>query len=173
MPAFSGIEDADGCSVEKANMIDKKHFIPYIIGLFFVILFFDQSREWEEVSSFFAYIAAILFLVANAYYPARLISREFKPLPKMVVTFFRKYLKAHIWMNLVAFLAMMIHCRYSDEGNIFLTGCYIVTVYLTIEGLVMYYRLIPGEAKLLRMLHTQQVLFAVWILLILLGHSIG
>ena len=153
-------------------MIDKKHFIPYIIGLFFVILFFDQSREWEEVSSFFAYIAAILFLVANAYYPARLISREFKPLPKMVVVFFRKYLKAHIWLNLIAFVAMIIHCHYSEELNIFLVGTYIVTVFLTIEGIVMHYRLIPGEQKLLRMIHAQQLLFVVWIVLIVLGHSI-
>ena len=151
-------------------MIDKKHFIPYIIGLCFVIIFFDQNREWEEGSSFFAYVAAILFFVANLYYPARLISREFKPLPKMVVTFFRKYLKAHIWMNLIAFAAMIIHCHYSEELNIFLVGTYIVTVFLTIEGLVMHYRLIPGEQKLLRMIHTQQTLFVVWVVVIFLGH---
>ncbi|MEI8256219.1 MAG: hypothetical protein WCJ30_11165, partial [Deltaproteobacteria bacterium] len=42
-------------------MLDKKHFIPYIIGLCFVIIFFDQNREWEEGSSFYAYVAAILF----------------------------------------------------------------------------------------------------------------
>ena len=126
----------------------------------------------ETVSSFFAYAAALLFLVANAYYPARLIAREFKPLPKPVVVFFRKYLKAHIWMNLVAFVAMIIHCHYSDETNIFLAGTYIVTVYLTIEGIVMHYRLVPGEQKLLRMLHTQQTLFLVWVLLIFLGHLV-
>ncbi|MEI7635822.1 MAG: hypothetical protein WCJ37_00825 [Syntrophus sp. (in: bacteria)] len=151
-------------------MIDKKNFIPYIIGLFFVILFWDQSRNLEEVSSFFAYVSAILFAVANAYYPARLISREFKPLPKMVVAFFRKYLKVHIWMNLVAFVAMIIHCHYSEELNIFLVGTYIVTFFLTIEGIVMHYRLIPGEQKLLRMIHAQQVLFVVWVVLIFLGH---
>jgi hypothetical protein len=136
------------------------------------MLFWDKSREMEEVSSFFGFAAAILFIVANAYYPARLIAREFKPLPKAVVLFFKKYLKAHIWMNEVAFFAMVIHCHYAEEMNIFLVGTYIVTIFLTIEGLVMHYRLIPGEQKLLRMIHAQQVLFAVWIVLIVLGHSI-
>jgi hypothetical protein len=126
----------------------------------------------EEVSSFFGYVAAMLFIVANAYYPARLIARKFKPLPKPVLVFFRKYLAAHIWMNEVAFLAMIIHCRYSEEGNIFLSGCYIVTVFLTIEGLVMHYRMVPGSQKLLRMLHTQQALFVVWVVLIVMGHSL-
>ena len=136
------------------------------------MLFWDKSREMEEVSSFFGFAAAILFIVANAYYPARLIAREFKPLPKAVVLFFKKYLKAHIWMNEVAFFAMVIHCHYAEEMNVFLVGTYIVTIFLTIEGLVMHYRLIPGEQKLLRMIHAQQVLFAVWIVLIVLGHSI-
>ena len=151
-------------------MIEKKHFIPYIIGLAIVILFFDRNREWESGSSFFAYIAAILFLVANLYYPARLISREFKPLPKPVVAFFRKYLKAHIWMNLFAFGAMVIHCHYAEENNFFLFATYIVTLFLTIEGIVMHYRMIPGEQKLLRMIHAQQLLFVVWVVVIFLGH---
>lgn len=157
---------------KKGNIVNKKFILPYIIGLFFVILFSDNSRSMEEVSSFFGWVAAILFIVANAYYPARLIAREFKPLPKPVVVFFRKYLKAHIWMNVIAFFAVTIHWHYSEEGNFFLTVGYLVTVFLTVEGVVMHYRMVPGEQKLLRMVHTQQVLFVVWILLILVGHLI-
>jgi hypothetical protein len=126
----------------------------------------------EEVSSFFGYAGALLFMVANAYYPARILSRKFRPVPKPVLLFLKKYLAAHIWMNEVAFLAMIVHCRYSEEGNIFLIGCYIVTVFLTIEGLVMHYRMVPGSQRLLRLLHTQQTLFVVWVVLIILGHSI-
>jgi hypothetical protein len=154
------------------NIVNKKFILPYLIGLFVVILFWDRNRRLEEVSSFFGFVAAILFIVANAYYPARLIAREFRPLPKPVVVFFRKYLKAHIWMNLVAFFAVTIHWHYAEEGNTFLTWCYILTVFLTIEGVVMHYRLVPGETKLLRMVHTQQALFVVWILLIVVGHLI-
>ena len=150
-----------------------KTFIPwYLTGLFFVVLLADRSRTMEELSSFFGFLGAVLFIVANAYYPARLIAREFKPLPKSVVLFFKKYLKTHIWMNEVAFFAMVIHCHYSEGTNIFLVGLYIVTVFLTIEGLVMHYRLVPGSQKLLHMLHTQQVLFVVWVVLIVLGHLI-
>ena len=152
--------------------MNKKFILPYLMGLFVVMLFWDKPRVMEEVSSFFGFASGILFIVANAYYPARLIAREFKPLPKSVVLFFKKYLKAHIWMNEVAFFAMVIHCHYSEGTNIFLTGLYIVTVFLTIEGVVMHYRLIPGEQKLLRMIHAQQVLFVVWVLLIVLGHAI-
>ena len=47
-------------------------------------------------------VGAILFIVANAYYPARLIAKKFRPWPKEVAVFFRKYLKAHISLNLVA-----------------------------------------------------------------------
>lgn len=124
----------------------------------------------EGVSSFFAWVSAILFFIANAYYPARLIARKFKPLPKPVVVFFRKYLKAHVWMNLVAFVTLVIHCHYSEETNFLLVATYLVTIYLTLEGIVMHYRLIPEEQKLLRLLHTQQTLFVVWIVLIFLAH---
>ena len=154
------------------GIFTKKFILAYVLGLFVVLLFWDKTRSMEEVSSFFGFVSAMLFIVANAYYPARLIARKFKPLPKAVLLFFKKYLAAHIWMNEVAFFAMIIHCRYSEAGNIFLTGCYIVTVFLTIEGLVMHYRMVPESQKLLRMLHTQQTLFVVWVVLIVLGHSI-
>lgn len=152
--------------------MDKKLILPYIIGFACVILYFDNSRSMEGVSSFFAYVAAILFLTANAYYPAKLIAKNFKPLPKNVVVFFRKYLEAHVWMNLFAFLAVTIHMHYVESGetNLILYACYIVTIFLTGEGLVMHYRMIPGEQKLLRMIHTQQTLFVIWIVLIVLGH---
>jgi len=160
-------------TVPKAeNIVDIKYLLPLLLGLFVVILFSDNSRPDEEVSSVCAFVSGLLFIVANAYYPARIISRQFRPLPKSVVLFFKKYLEVHIWMNEVAFFAMVAHCHYSDQGNIFLTGLYVVTLFLTIEGLVMHYRLIPGEQKLLRMIHAQQVLFVVWVLLIIVGHSI-
>jgi hypothetical protein len=150
-----------------------KTFIPwYLTGLFFVVLFADRSRTMEEVSSFFGFVGMVLFIVANAYYPARLISRRFRPLPKEVIVFFRKYLKAHVVLNLIAFFAVTIHWHYSEEGNIFLIGCYILTIFLTVEGIVMHYRMVPEMQKQLRLLHTQQTLFVVWILLIVIGHSV-
>jgi hypothetical protein len=158
--------------VKGGGIFTKKFILAYVLGLLVVLFFWDKTRIMEEVSSFFGFAAAMFFIAANAYYPAKLIARKFNPLPQAVVLFFKKYLAAHIWMNEVAFLALVIHCRYSEAGNIFLTGCYIVTVVLTVEGLVMYYRMVPGSQRLLRMLHTQQTLFVVWVVLIVLGHSI-
>ena len=157
---------------KKINILDKKYILPYLIGLFFVVLLWDRSRTMEELASFAGFVAGILFLIANAYYPARLIAREFKPLPKPVVVFFRKYLKAHVWMNLVAFFAVTIHWHYVEGGNIFLNVGYVLTIFLTLEGVIMHYRMVPSEQRLLRMVHTQQVLFVVWILLIMVGHLI-
>lgn len=152
--------------------MNKKFILPVLMGLFVLMLFLDRNSRMEGVSSFFGLVAAILFIVANAYYPARLIANKFRPWPKHVAIFFRRYLKAHITLNMVAFLAVTIHGHYAEESNIFLAGCFIVTVFLTVEGLLMYYRLVPGIQKHLRMLHTQQALFVVWILLIVIGHSI-
>jgi hypothetical protein len=155
-------------AVEKGRI----EILPWLLAILAVLLYLDTPRRMDALSTVTGYLSGVLFIVANAYYPARLIARRFKPLPKSVVLFFKKYLEYHIWMNEVAFFAMMVHCHYSDRGNLALTGLYIVTVFLTIEGLVMHHRLIPSEQKLLRMLHAQQALFVIWVLLIIIGHSL-
>lgn len=150
----------------------KSLLLPVLMGLFIVMLFLDKNRRLEEVSSFFGIVGTILFIVANAYYPARVLARKFRPWPPAVANFFRKYLKIHIFLNLAAFLAITIHAHYAEEKPILLQACFLVTIFLTVEGLLLYYRVIPGMQKRLRMLHTQQTLFVVWILLIVIGHSL-
>jgi hypothetical protein len=142
------------------------------IGLFAIFLLLTKNIRMEGVSSLFGMVGGLLFIVANAYYPARLIAKKFRPWPKEVAVFFRKYLKAHIYLNLIAFVAVTIHGHFAEERNIFLELCYLVTIFLTVEGLLMYYRVIPGMQKKLRMLHTQQTLFVIWVLLIVTGHSL-
>jgi hypothetical protein len=127
--------------------------------------------EMEHFSNFCGLTSALLFIVANAYYPARIIARKFTPWSKQTLTFFKRYLKAHITMNLIALLTLILHGHYAEEQNIFLTGSFIVSVVLTVEGLLMHYRVIPGMQRHLRMLHTQQALFVVWVVLIVVGHS--
>jgi hypothetical protein len=136
-----------------------------------VFLFLTRKLVLEEVSSFCGIVGAILFTVANAYYPARLIAKKFKPWPKEITVFFRKYLKAHIYMNMIAFVAVTLHGHFAEERPVLLEVCYLVTVFLTAEGLLMYYRVVPSMQKKLRMLHTQQTMFVVWVILIVLGHS--
>lgn len=129
-------------------------------------------QDAEQISNFFGLTSALLFIAANAYYPAKLLARKFTHYTKETALFFRKYMKAHITLNLVAFLALVIHAHYAEERNIFLTGSFIVSIILTVEGLLMHYRLVPGMQRHLRLLHTQQLLFTIWILLIIIGHAL-
>ena len=153
------------------NNQNKKYILALGIGLFVVFLWLTRNTRMEEVSDFCGIVAAILFTVANAYYPAKIIAKKFRPWPKEVAVFFRKYLKVHINMNIVAFVAVTLHGHFAEERPILLELCYLVTIFLTVEGLLMYYRVIPSMQKKLRMIHTQQTLFVVWIILIVLGHS--
>ncbi|MBF0558783.1 MAG: hypothetical protein HQL08_08385 [Nitrospirae bacterium] len=131
-----------------------------------------MMKEMEAVSNFCGMTAALLFIVANAYYPARLIAKKFKPWSQDTVLFFRQYLKAHITLNLLALLALILHGHYAEERNIFLTLSFIASVALTIEGMLMHYRVVPGMQRHLRLLHTQQALFTIWIVLIIAGHAV-
>lgn len=153
------------------NKNNKNAILALGIIAFIVFLWFTRNNRMEEVSNFFAVVAAVLFTVANAYYPAKVIAWKFRPWPKEVSVFFKKYLKAHIYINLIAFVAVTLHGHFAEERPILLEILYLVTIFLTVEGMLMYYRVIPGMQKKLRMLHTQQTLFVVWVLLIIIGHS--
>ena len=128
--------------------------------------------EMETISNFFGLAAAVLFIVANAYYPARVIARNLTVWTSATSLFFRRYLKAHITLNLLAFLALIVHGHWAEERNFVLTASFIVSVALTLEGVLMHYRMVPGMHKHLRLLHAQQTLFVVWVVLIVMGHSL-
>jgi hypothetical protein len=126
----------------------------------------------EQTSNFFGTTAALLFIVANAYYPAKVIAMNFTPWSKDIRLFFRQYLKAHVILNLIAFPAVIVHAHYAEENNILLTGSVLLTLCLSINGAMMYYRMTTGMQKQLRITHIQPVLFILWIALIVAGHSI-
>ncbi|MBF0328591.1 MAG: hypothetical protein HQL10_05500 [Nitrospirae bacterium] len=129
-----------------------------------------QLGEMEAVSNFCARVSAVLFIIANAYYPARVIARKFTTWTSETTLFFRRYMKAHITLNLIAFLALIVHAHWAEERNFILTSSAIVTVILTIEGVLMHFRVMPDSRKHLRLLHTQQALVILWIVLIVAGH---
>jgi hypothetical protein len=152
------------------NKNNKNLILALGIVLFTLFLWFTRNTKMEEVSDFCGVVAAILFVIANAYYPAKVIAWKFRPWPKEVSVFFKKYLKAHIYINIIAFMVVTLHGHFAEERPILLELLYLVTIFLTVEGMLMYYRVIPGMQKRLRMLHTQQTLFVVWVLLIIIGH---
>jgi hypothetical protein len=127
----------------------------------------------EAISDFFGIVSLLLFVFANAYYPARLIANQFRPWPRDVAIFFKKYLDLHMNINIVAFIAMTIHAYFSDERNIFLYASLFVTVWLTLAGILMRSKTFNSDTKKqMRLIHTQQTIFLVWIVLLLVGHMI-
>ncbi len=127
----------------------------------------------EAISDFFGIVSLLLFVFANAYYPARLIANQFKPWPRDVAIFFKKYLDLHMNINIVAFIAMTIHAHFSDERNIFLYASLLVTVWLTLAGMLMRSKSFSSDTKKqMRLIHTQQTVFLVWLVLLIVGHLI-
>jgi len=124
----------------------------------------------EQLSNTAGFLSAILFITANAYYPAKLIARHVIGWDKEMTIFFSKYLKLHISSNLLAFFFLLIHAHYAEEKTALLGLSFVVTFLLTIEGVLMHYKVFPEDNKYIRMLHTQQALFWIWIGLIIIGH---
>jgi len=132
-------------------------------------------RHPEELSEICGILSMLLFVTANAYYPTRLIANRFKPWSRETQLFFRKYLDIHMYLNLLALVTLSLHGHYAPahERNIILSAAFAVTVWLVFAGVLMRYNVFHSMKKQMRLIHTQQTLFVVWIVLILLGHSIG
>jgi hypothetical protein len=125
----------------------------------------------EGISDFFGFVSLVLFVFANAYYPARLIANQYRPWPRDIAIFFKKYLDLHMSINVVAFIAMSIHAHFSDERNIFLYASLLVTVWLTFAGILMRSKSFSSDTKKqMRLIHTQQTVFLVLLVLLILGH---
>ncbi len=125
----------------------------------------------EGISDFFGFVCLLLFVFANAYYPARLIANQYRPWPKDIAIFFKKYLDLHMSINIIAFIAMSIHAHFSDERNIFLYASLLVTVWLTFAGILMRSKSFSSDTKKqMRIIHTQQIIFLVWLVLLIFGH---
>ena len=128
-----------------------------------------ENREWlGEITGI---VSLLLFVVANAYYPARLIANQYRPWPRDIAIFFKKYLDLHMWLNVIAFVTMTIHAHFTDDRNIFLYASLLVTVWLTFAGILMRSKQFSSDTKKqMRLIHTQQTVFFVWLVLLILGH---
>jgi hypothetical protein len=125
----------------------------------------------DGVSDFFGILALLLFVIANAYYPARLIANRYRPWPKDIAVFFKKYLDIHMTLNIVAFVAMTIHAHLTSERNFFLMASLLVTVWLIFAGILMRSKIFSSDTKAqMRLIHTQQAVFIVWLAVLFLGH---
>ncbi len=129
------------------------------------------SREW--IGEITGLVALLMFVAANVYYPARLIANQYRPWPRDIAIFFKKYLDLHMWMNVVAFAVMSVHAYCTKDRNIFLYGSLLVTVWLTLAGILMRTKRFSSDTKKqMRLIHTQQTIFVVWLVLLILGHIV-
>ena len=115
-------------------------------------------------------LSLLLFVVANVYYPTRLIANRYRPWPRDIAIFFKKYLDIHMWLNVIAFVLMSLQAYITNDSNIFLYASILVTVWLTVAGLLKRSRRFSRDTrKQMRLLHTQQTIFVVWLVLLLWG----
>ena len=124
----------------------------------------------ELILKFTGMASLMLFVLANAYYPARLIANQFRPWSGDVTIFFKKYLDMHMWMNVIAFSLVVINTDLTDGRTIFLYASLLVTVWLTLVGVLKCSRKISRDTRKQRnLLHAQQTVFVAWLVLLTWG----
>ena len=121
----------------------------------------------ELLVKFTGVASLLLFVLANAYYPARLVADQFRPWSEEVVMFFKKYLDIHMWMNVLAFALMTINAHISNDHTVFIYASLMVTIWLTLAGILKRSKKISNDTnKQMRLLRTQQMIFVVWLILL-------
>ncbi len=123
--------------------------------------------NWESLGT----LSAVCFIIANVYYPARVIARNSVGNSDEVSSFLDSYKKVHILFNLLGVWAALFHGHFADENNWVLQTTIVIMIGLTISGLLMHYRLPNTEDWLPYLLTFQQVTFPVWIILVIAGHG--
>ncbi len=123
--------------------------------------------NWEMSGT----LSAILFIAANAYYPARVIARNNVSTIVDSSLFFENYLKIHIILNLLGVLVALFHGHFADENNIILQISLLLTLGLTVNGWLMYYSIPEGDERREPVIQLQRVMFIAWILVLIIGHS--
>ena len=127
-----------------------------------------EHNEW--IGKFTGIVSMLLFIVANAYYPVRLVANKYRPWPFVIAAFFNKYFNIHMWLNVGAFVFMSISTYYTDNRNTFLYVSMLVTALLTLTGFLKYLKRFSSDTKKqLRLLYSQQTILACWLVLLLCG----
>ena len=124
----------------------------------------------ELILKFTGMVSLMLFVLANAYYPARLIANQFRPWSGDVTIFFKKYLDLHMWMNALAFVLVTINANFTDGRTVFLYASLLVAVWLTLVGIIKCSRKISRDTrKQMSLLRAQQTIFVAWLVLLTWG----
>ena len=124
----------------------------------------------DLILKFTGMTSLMLFVLANAYYPARLVASQFRPWSEDVTFFFKKYLDMHMWMNVIAFSLVVVNTNLTDGPTMFLYVSLLVTVWLTVAGILKRSKKISRDTrKQMCLLRTQQTAFVTWLILVTWG----
>ena len=123
-----------------------------------------ESAEWIEKIT--GMVSLLLFIAANAYYPARWVFSPNRLWSSAIERFFSSYKDIHMWLNALAFLLISLNASVSGNRNLFLYMSLLVTVWLTIAGFMS--RVNPfsdNYRKRVRLLYSQQTVLVGWLVL--------
>jgi len=123
-------------------------------------------------NDFLGFLTALLFIAANAYYPAKLIVRKHVERSPEIKAFFAAYLRLHAGLNFTGLLLSIVHGHYADERNWQLQASMLLTLILCITGALMYYGANDGIYRKDNLLRAQHLMFFAWVVLVIVGHSL-
>ncbi len=145
-----------------------------------------QVLDWEEggrfekggnegISGFFGWLALLFFIIANLYTPSKwIIKHKVIHDTQVLKKNLRNLFHVHIQCNVLMFIFALIHAHNASQGNIFLVLAMIIFAWLIVGGSLMKSKLNMHKdfRKYVQILHTQQILFWVAIVLLFVGHAL-
>jgi len=133
----------------------------------------SATPDREIYRSITGFIAALLFLFSCVYVVMRQLMR-WRPEHYRGRFDLKRWLYMHQWLS-VAFAAVsVLHWYFSDRGNNLLHVSLLVILWLTGAGLLLRYRVRSRQVrKNVRLVHTQRLLFAGLVVLLIVGHVVS
>lgn len=116
--------------------------------------------------------ALYCFIIANVYFPAKMLYRQVlknSPISQKVLD---KYLYIHILFNLVGMFALFFHGHFAGQRNFVLQGGFVLMVWLTASGFILYKKYTPESKYRTSALAIQQILFILAIFMFGIGHGL-
>jgi nitrate reductase NapE component len=127
-----------------------------------------ESREF--LRNVFGFIALGLFLLSSVYIAMRFLMKSYPQLVKGKLRI-KPWFTVHEWSSTAFCIAAILHWYFSDRGNNLLHIALLITIWLTVAGYVLRYRVAHKETnKSVRLLHTQRWLFVALVVLLVVGH---
>ncbi len=119
----------------------------------------------------FGNLGVLFFIAANIYYPAKMILKYYLPDNIELKNFLNNYLQAHIMFNMLGLWCILIHGHFVDERNVILRIGVFFAFFMMVMGGVMYYRR-SKDLERAPIIHSiQQMVFLVWIVVVIAGHG--